>query len=334
MDAGVLAEAVRLMQDRRPFALATVVWRRAPSSGHVGSKGIVLDDGRVHGFIGGACAEPAVIRESLDALADGRPRLVFLGPADELAAEEPSDLSPQESRIGGIRDAKTRAVPMACDGEGALEVYIEPFLPAPQLVAVGRSPAVHALTVQARTLGWDVAVIDDGGRVLEHPYPELVRTSLDLSELGIGPSTAIVIATQGHYDDLALRAALATDAGYIGVVAAEKRASSIVQLLREDGASDEQVARVHAPAGLDLGAVDNAEIAVAVLADLVARRAAGQLRRVVPATVRREAIDPVCGMIVFVDDAKYHTVHDAVDYWFCTSGCQRAFERDPASFVA
>jgi len=229
MDAGVLADAVRLMQDRRPFALATVVWRRAPSSGHVGSKGIVLDDGTVHGFIGGACAEPAVIREALDSLADGQPRLVFLGPADELAVDGPTVLASQESRIGGVRDAKTRAVPMACDSEGALEVYIEPFLPAPQLVAVGRSPAVQALTVQARTLEWDVAVIDDGGRASEHPYPELVRTSLDLSDLGVGPSTAIVIATQGHYDDLALRAALASDAGYIGVVAAEKRAGGRVE---------------------------------------------------------------------------------------------------------
>ncbi|MEX0948616.1 MAG: XdhC family protein [Acidimicrobiia bacterium] len=323
MDAGVLAEAVRLMQARRPFALATVVWRRAPSSGHLGSKGIVLDDGTVHGFISGACAEPAVIREALASLADGRPRLVFLGPADEL----------RDHDLDGAL-----AVPMACESEGALEVYIEPFLPAPQLVVFGRSPAVHALAVQARSVEWDVTVIDDGGRAEEHPYPELVRTELDLlgldlSGLGIGPATAIVVATQGHYDDLALRAALATEAGYIGVVAAEKRASSIIEMLREEGTSDVQLARVHAPAGLDLGAVGNAEIAVAILADLVARRAAGQLRAVAPTTARREATDPVCGMTVFVDDAKHHTVHDGVEYWFCASTCLRTFQRDPASFV-
>ncbi len=311
MDAGVLAEAVQLTQTRRPFALATVVWRRAPSSGHLGSKGIVLDDGTVHGFIGGACAEPVVIREALGALGDGEPRLVFLGPPDELTDHD----------LDG-----TITAPMACDSEGALEVYIEPFLPAPQLVVVGRSPAVHALTIQARTLDWDVAVIDDGGRASEHPHPELVRDTLDLSGLGIGPSTAIVVATQGHYDDLALRAALATDAGYLGVVAAEKRASSIMQVLREEGMSDAQLARVHAPAGLDLGAVDNAEIAVSVLADLVARRAAGQLRATPHAVARREAIDPVCGMTVFVDDAKYHTRRDGTDYWFCTAGCQREFD--------
>ncbi|HXY94772.1 MAG TPA: XdhC family protein [Acidimicrobiia bacterium] len=318
MDTGVLAEAVQLARARRPFTLATVVWRRSPSSGHVGSKGIVLGDGTVHGFIGGACAEPAVVRQSLAALADGAPRLLFLGPPDEARAHD----------VDG-----TLSVPMACDSEGALEIYLEPFVPGPQVVVFGRSPAVHALTVQARALDWDVAVIDDGGTPSEHPHPELVRTRLDLSGLGIGPTTAVVVATQGHYDDIAVRAALGTDAGYIGLVAAEKRASALLELLRDEGVDDEQLARVHAPAGLDLGAVDNAEIAVAVLADLVARRAAGQLRDDGSAGGRPEAVDPVCGMSVFVDDARYHATHEGADYWFCTAGCQRAFARDPAAFV-
>ncbi len=241
-----------------------------------------------------------------------------MGSPDELAAREHDEAI---------------TIPMACESEGAMEIYLEPFLPAPQLVVIGRSPAVHALTVQARSLAWDVAVIDDGGVAGEHPHPELVRITLDLTGLGIGPSTAIVVATQGHYDDLALRVALDTDAGYIGVVAAEKRASSLLELLRDQGIDDAQLARVHAPAGLDLGPVDNAEIAVAVLADLVARRAAGQLRAAATVTPQ-EAIDPVCGMTVFVDQAKYHTVHDGTDYWFCAPGCLRAFEKDPAAYAA
>ena len=317
MDVDVLAAAVELTRARRAFALATVVWRRAPSSGHVGSKGVVLHDGTVRGWLGGACAEPTVVRESLASLVDGRPRLLFLGSPGELAVHDHDD---------------TLTIAMACESEGAMEIYLEPFLPAPQVVVFGRSPAVHALTVQARSLSWDVAVIDDGGRADEHPHPELVRTTLDLTGLGIGPSTAIIVATQGHYDDLALRAALATDAGYIGVVAAEKRASALLVMLRDEGFDDVQLARVHAPAGLDLGPVDNAEIAVAVLADLVARRAAGQLRAVATAGPR-EAVDPVCGMTVFVDQAKYHTLHEGTDYWFCAAGCLRAFAADPAAYV-
>jgi xanthine dehydrogenase accessory factor len=317
-----LGEAVELAAQRRAFALATVVWRRAPSSGRVGAKAVILPDGTVRGWLGGACAEPTVVREALAALADGSPRLLFLGSPDEIARERARD--------------GTVTVPMACESEGALEVYVEPFLPAPQLVVIGRSPMVHALTVQARALDWEVTVVDHGGRAEEHPAPELVRTALDLDGLGIGPASAVVVATQGHYDDLALRAALATDAGYIGVVAAEKRASALLRALHDDGIDDAQLARVHAPAGLDLGAVANAEIAVAVLADLVARRAAGELRGGVlapAAAVRREATDPVCGMTVFVDDAKYHARHAGRDYWFCAAGCRRAFEADPATYA-
>jgi xanthine dehydrogenase accessory factor len=317
VDADVLAEAVELTRARVPFALATVVWRRAPSSGHIGSKAVVLADGTVRGWLGGACAEPTVIREALSSLIDGEARRLFLGAPDELAAHDIDD---------------TLTIPMACESEGAMEIYLEPFLPVPQVVVIGRSPAVHALTVQARAIGWDVAVIDDGGAPDEHPMPELVRTTLDLTDLGIGLTTAIVVATQGHYDDLAMRVALDTDAGYIGVIAAEKRASALLELLRDEGIDDAQLARVHAPAGLDLGPVDNAEIAVAVLADLVERHASGQLSSAAPATPR-QAIDPVCGMTVFIDAAKYHTVHDGTDYWFCASACLRTFEREPSSYA-
>jgi xanthine dehydrogenase accessory factor len=311
MDSHVLAEAAALIAQRRPYALATVVWRRAPTSGHVGSKAILHPDGTVDGWLGGACAEPTMIREALGAMRDGMPRLLFLGPPDELGAHD---------RAGTV------VVPMACDSEGALEVYVEPFLPRPQLVLVGRSPAVHALAVQARAIEWDVAVIDDGGNAADHPCPELVRTALDLAGLGIGSSTAIVVATQGHYDDVALRAALDTDAGYVGVIAAEKRASALKRLLHDQGIAEEQLARVHAPAGLDLGVVPNVEISVAVLADLVARRAGGELRADAGTRGRTETRDPICGMTVYVEDAKHHARRDGVDHWFCGAGCLAAFD--------
>ena len=172
-------------------------------------------------------------------------------------------------------------------------------------------------------------MIDDGGDPDAHPHPELVRTTLELAGLGIGPGSAIVVATQGHYDDLALEAALATDAGYIGLVAAEKRAAAALELLRGRGITDEQLLRVAAPAGLDLGPVDNAEIAVAVLAELVARRAAGALRAVAGVGERHDAVDPVCGMTVVIETARYTFHHDGVEHFFCSAGCRAEFEAAP-----
>ena len=172
-------------------------------------------------------------------------------------------------------------------------------------------------------------MIDDGGAATDHPFPELVRTTLDLSGLGIGAASAIVVATQGHYDDLALEAALATDAGYIGVIAAGKRAAATLELLRDAGFGDEQLLPGDAlRPGLDLGPVDNAEIAVAVLADLVARRTAGQLTATSPAPAHRYAVDPVCGMTVLIDAAKYSIQFEGVAYYFCAASCLEAFRAD------
>ena len=148
MNADVLAFANDLSRRGRPFVLATVVWRRAPSSGKEGSTALITADRRVHGWLGGACAEPTVIGEALRALEEGTPRLLFLGPPEELAAR---------AREGVV------TVPIACQSEGALEVYVEPVLPQPHLVVIGRSPAVGTLASMAGALGWRTVVVDEGG---------------------------------------------------------------------------------------------------------------------------------------------------------------------------
>ena len=320
MDLSVLAEAVELSEQRVPYVLATVVWRRGPSSGHQGSKAVVLADGTVRGWLGGACAEPSVVRHARECLGTGEPALLFLGQPDD---------------FDGRSQDGVRSIAMACESEGALEVYLEPHRPEPQVIAVGRSPAVDALAESAIAVGWQATIVDDGGNPDEHGRPHLVRTKLDLAGLGIDGATAVVVATQGHYDDLALEAALASAAGYVGLVASPKRAAVVIDHLRSRGVVPDDLDRVHAPAGLDLGAVANVEIAVAVMADLVARRARGELvagpSRESPS--RAEAGDPVCGMTVLVDDAKYHAVHEGTDYWFCAPGCLRAFQSDPATYV-
>ncbi|MCY4103096.1 MAG: XdhC family protein [bacterium] len=339
MTLSVLREAVALAEARVPFVLATVVWRRGPSSGQQGSKAVILADGTVRGWLGGACAEPTVVVQAREALLDGEPRLLLLGDVEDPSG---APVEVEEATLGagcgsgdvGAGPGGTYSVPMACENDGALEVYLEPVPPRPQLVVIGRSPAVAALALMGRALEWDVAVIDDGGSADEHPLPELVRTTLDLSGLGVGVGSAIVVATQGHYDDLALEAALVTDAAYVGLVAGHKRADAVAENLRGRGVAEEELARIQAPAGLDLGRLGNRELAVAIMADLVARRASGELSRwgavpEAPAT----AVDPVCNMTVLVADAKYHSNHAGADYWFCAPGCKKAFDADPAMFL-
>ena len=337
MTLSVLREAVALAESRTPFVLATVVWRRGPSSGQQGSKAVILADGTVRGWLGGACAEPTVVVQAREALLDGEPRLLLLGDVEDPAggsAGAGAEADAAACGSGGGGPSGTYSVPMACENDGALEVYLEPVPPRPQLVVIGRSPAVGTLAIMGQALEWDVAVIDDGGSPDEHPLPELVRTTLDLSGLGVGVGSAVVVATQGHYDDLALTAALATGAAYVGLVAGHKRADAVVENLRGRGVSEEHLARIQAPAGLDLGRLTNRELAVAIMADLVARRASGELSRwgaVPEAPVT--AFDPVCGMTVLVADAKYHSTHGDADYWFCAPGCKKAFDSEPAVFL-
>src|SRR5258708_9278560 len=133
----VVEQAAELERRGEPFALATVVWRQGPSSSQLGARAIITMPGDVRGWIGGACAEPSVIRQALQVIADGQPRLLLLGTTDQFGDAIPEGMT---------------VVPIACQSEGALAGSIEPVLPAPHLVVVGRSPMAHALSELARVL--------------------------------------------------------------------------------------------------------------------------------------------------------------------------------------
>jgi xanthine dehydrogenase accessory factor len=337
----VLEEAGELTRRGQPFALATVVWRQGPSSGQQGSRAIITASGDLHGWIGGACAEPVVIREAQQVITEGVPRLLLLGTRDQFGAAVPDGMT---------------VVPIACQSEGALEVYIEPVLPAPHLVIVGRSPMVATLADLSRALGWHTTVVDRGA-----------FSAADADE-----SSMVVVATQGHGDEEAVEEAVAARPAYLGLVGSAKRGAGVLGYLTDRGVPQDQLDRVRVPAGLDLGRTSHREIAVAILAELVQLRAAGGLVAVPAAGSGAEAVpgekgrargasspsrgltgaggsggsppggqsggpppgestDPVCGMTVTADASSYPLEHDGETYYFCCAGCRRSFQEDPAA---
>lgn len=314
----VLEHARELSRRGEAFVLATVVWRRGPSSGKQGYRAVITPSGEVHGWIGGACAEPAVVGEARRALEEGTPRLMFLGTPEELESA---------GREG------VRSVPISCQSEGALEIYIEPVEPAPELVVIGRSPMATTLVALAGDLGWRTVAVDPDAQQGTTRFPTADHTvaGLDLESAGVSPRSMVVVATQGHHDQEALQQALARDPAYVGLVASRPRGSSVLGYLRDVGHDDEELERIRIPAGLDLGPVAHEEIAVAILAELVKLRVEGDLELPLPTegTAVQEATDPVCGMTVQIGPSTYQAEHDGQTYYFCCPSCQRTFEEDP-----
>jgi xanthine dehydrogenase accessory factor len=320
---GVLEEMGELTRRGETFALATVVWRQGPSSSQSGSRAIITAEGELHGWIGGACAEPVVIREAQRVMAAGTAKLLLLGTPEQFGAAVPDGMT---------------VVPISCQSEGAIEIYIEPVLPAPHLVIVGVSPMAHTLASLARALGWRTELVNGP----------------DFATAGADERSMIVVATQGHDDEDVLERAVAARPAYLGLVGSRRRGASVLGYLAERGVPQDELDRVRVPAGLDLGSTTHQEIAVAVLAELVQLRASGALVRPAARSVKQghamgpdepggsggakpvrpaQAVDPVCGMTVAAEASGRPVRHEDVDYYFCCAGCRRAFEQDPDAYV-
>jgi xanthine dehydrogenase accessory factor len=308
----VLDRAGELSRRGETFALATVVWRQGPSSGQPGSRAVITAGGEIFGWIGGACAEPVVIREARRVIAERKPTLLLLGSADQFGAAG-------AGRGGALPDGMV-AVPISCQSEGAMQIYVEPVTPTPHLTVVGRSPMAHTLADLARALGWRADVRDGS----EFSADELTGRSI------------VVVATQGHGDEEAVECAVAADPAFVGLVASRRRGEAVLGYLADRGVPRERLDRVRVPVGLDLGHTTHREIAVAVLAELVRLRAAGELTPSDPAEAPpppAEVIDPVCGMTVRVDPANHPFEHEGVTYYFCCAGCRKSFAKDPHAYL-
>jgi xanthine dehydrogenase accessory factor len=328
----VLEQASELARSGQSFALATVVWRQGPSSSKQGSRAVITASGEFHGWIGGACAEPAVIREARDVITRGEPRLLLLGSPDQFGAAVPDGMT---------------VIPISCQSEGALEVYIEPVVPAPHLVIVGRSPMAQTLADLARALGWRTRLVD----------------GTEFSSAEADERSMVVVATQGHGDEEAVEAAVQARPVYLGLVGSRRRGAAVLGYLAERGLPKDQLDRIKVPVGLDLGRTTHQEIAVAILAELVQLRASGALAVPSPAGSLASAAslapassvspafsispapstsstspnsattDPVCGMTMTADPSGRPLEYQGVTYDFCSAGCRQQFEKDPDAYL-
>jgi xanthine dehydrogenase accessory factor len=307
------------------FAIATVVARRAPVSAHLGDRAIVFADGRMEGFVGGACAREIIRQQALESIAVRHGRLVSIRPD----ANEPFAATTEHV-----------VVSMTCASEGAVDVYVEPFVRPRSLIVVGATPIAEALARVARGMDYDVVrVVDAGERPDVEPGSAAIGVAVvSLEDLASvvrdGTPDSAVVVSQGHYDEQALEVLLRAGVPYVGLVASRTRGAAVRSLLTENGVSG--LAALRSPAGLDLGARTAPEVALSILAEIVQTQTSQTRERTpVPAPAgATNAVDPVCGMNVIVASARHTAEVAGVAYYFCGANCRAKFLKDPQAYRA
>jgi xanthine dehydrogenase accessory factor len=327
MWSDILDQAGRLRGEEQPFVLATVVAYKSPQSARPGSKAIIRSDGTVTGWVGGGCVQPIVLREAKKALETGKPKLLSISPES------------------GHEDWKgVESYRMTCEGGGSLEIYLEPVLPKPELLIVGRSPVAQIVSELGRLLDFKVCLADPEANKEQFSDVDVVLTDLRLVRSRINETSFVVVATMGNGDEEGLQAVVGATPKYLGLVASEKKARSLFEYLRGKGATNEQIALIKCPAGLELGGETLPEIALSVMAEIIRVRRATAAKsepaaRSVMLPVMQEsaaaepveAWDPICGMAVDTLTAKYTSVFEDKTFYFCCLRCKETFDGSPRS---
>ena len=254
---------------QQPFALVTVLRVAAPTSAKAGDKAVVTADGQIHGWIGGGCAQPAVIKTVRAALADGQARSIRISPAQET----------QEQQLADVLEFG-----MACHSGGTLELFIDPVLPLASLTVLGDSPVARALCDLAPRVGFAVQMVAQGARAEDFPAASRVLAQDDAQLLGsqLAPGGWAVVATQGRRDLQGLKAALALQPRRTWFVASARKGAVLKESLIASGEDAARVNAIVAPAGAAIGPQTPEEIALSVLAAVVAARRA-EVNDAVPA---------------------------------------------------
>jgi xanthine dehydrogenase accessory factor len=319
MYADFYLKAAELSGQGIAFATAIVVRAEKPTSGKPGDKAIITAEGEMFGWIGGSCAQPTIIKEARKAIESGSSRFIRLSPNPE-----------QQPFKEGVYD-----LPMTCFSGGVLEIYVEPQLPTPRLLIVGTLPIAQALARLGKLMNYQVIVLDlDKGE--KSADADEIITDFEQIPARITPLTYVVVASHGNYDEPALEYALQSAAAYVALVASPKRARLVLDFLKGQGLTENHLAKLKYPAGLDIRARENDEIALSIMAEIVQKRrerqhssTPGFAQTAQPA----EATDPVCGMAVIIEKAKFTFEHEGQIYYFCCPACRKLFANAPQEYI-
>ncbi len=312
------------------FAIAQVVDRIAPSSGKVGDKAIILETGELIGWIGGGCVRGIVIKEALDVIKTKRYRRVRISPE------------------GGTRQTATyKEYVMSCQSKGTLEVLIEPVIPQPELIVVGKSNIARKLVQMAAAADFRVAVMATAADVQMFPTANSVADIVDFTPFKNLQNTYIIVTTQGEDDALSVKKALQTAVGYVGFVASVKKATDIKAYLLKEGVSEQRIDQLRSPVGLDINAKLASEVAISILADIIAhfRKATTvEITNTEAESTPAETaatntfaeeyyINPVCNVPVSKKNPKHIVVYEGEQVYFCCDGCKVSFENNPGKYM-
>jgi xanthine dehydrogenase accessory factor len=308
MQRDLLRLAAELADRGEAFALAMVVDRRAPASARVGDSCLVTERGDVHGFVGGSCTRPTVVEQARLAMLDGRSRLIVLSP-------DPNDPAHPGAAI----------FPMTCHSGGSVEIHIQPVLPPPRLVVYGLTPTTRALVRLGAAMGYRTVAVDPAADRTAFPEAGAVVTDPAAVPAAAGETFAVV-ATHGEWDEEAALAALGLAPSYVGIVSSARRSEELRGFLEKRVPAEQRprLERLRMGAGLRIGAETGEEMALSILAEIVAERRKAK-RVALPVLQAETATDPVCGMTVAVAGARHTAEHQGRTFYFCGSGCRERF---------
>ncbi len=305
------------------FVEATVVRREVPSSGKSGDKAIIDRFGEMTGWIGGGCVKGIALKEAEDAMKTGKARLVRIG--------TPSSVEKQD----GVVEYK-----MTCMSEGTVEIFLEPVLPAPHLVVIGKTLIAKALVQMAKAAGYRVtAVAPDAKPTTFEKVDELI-TQMNLDRVAVSAASSIVVCTQGENDEEALEMVLAQPSFYKGFVASPKKKTALFNNLVQQGFDKDKIDIIHSPAGIDINAKKPEEVAISILAEIIQEQnkvhATGFTQFTTTNTAKpapQYYVNPVCGILVDMNNPKHVVEYNNEKVYFCCDGCKLQFDAAPEKYM-